>query len=331
MLNNILIFRTDRIGDLLLTCPAIIAIKNYFSDSKITLISSEKNYEYAKSLKIFNEVYKFPKSNIIDKILLVNKLNKNRFNYIFIFDGKNRSLISSIFVNSPNKIATISEKKASNFWKLFKIDIINNCNDNIIKIFEDALIHKKINIKINDFSFLKNKDDNNFALKIKITEYIHIHLDEKWIKNLYIKKYDHINPSYNDFVNFLNLVSKKFNILITTGLINFSLIEELKNKYFQKETDKIYLRKSHDNFIYLIYKPTFFDIESLLRNTKTLISCHGAITHAANSFNIKIIDIIDKSKRSWYSRYTTHLNNYNSIFREDFKNIQQELLKKINY
>ena len=40
--------------------------------------------------------------------------------------------------------------------------------------------------------------------------------------------------------------------------------------------------------------PTYDDLESLLRNTKVLITCHGSITHAANSFNIKKFDILEK-------------------------------------
>ena len=36
MLNNILIFRTDRVGDLIVTCPAIITIKEYLVNPKIT-------------------------------------------------------------------------------------------------------------------------------------------------------------------------------------------------------------------------------------------------------------------------------------------------------
>ena len=42
MVNNILIFRTDKIGDLLTTCPTIVTIKKYLKNSEITLISSKK-------------------------------------------------------------------------------------------------------------------------------------------------------------------------------------------------------------------------------------------------------------------------------------------------
>ena len=58
MSKRILIFRTDRVGDLIVTCPAILTIKEFFADCKITLISSSKNIEYAKNLNIFTSYKK---------------------------------------------------------------------------------------------------------------------------------------------------------------------------------------------------------------------------------------------------------------------------------
>ena len=58
MSNNVLIFRTDKIGDLLIGCPAILTIKKNLKDSNITLITSEKNHDYAKTLNIFDHVYR---------------------------------------------------------------------------------------------------------------------------------------------------------------------------------------------------------------------------------------------------------------------------------
>ena len=61
-MNKVLIFRTDRIGDLLITCPAIISVKNKLKNPKITIVTSSKNYDYAKNLNIFDNVIKL-KSN----------------------------------------------------------------------------------------------------------------------------------------------------------------------------------------------------------------------------------------------------------------------------
>ena len=55
-MNKYLIFRTDRIGDLLITCPLIATIKKHLTNSRITLITSVKNYEYAKSFGIFDKI-----------------------------------------------------------------------------------------------------------------------------------------------------------------------------------------------------------------------------------------------------------------------------------
>ena len=85
-----------------------------------------------------------------------------------------------------------------------------------------------------------------------------------------------------------------------------------------------------DKFIYFVYKPTFDDLISILNNAQILIACHGAITHAANSFDIQIIDIIDENKKSWYSRYTYHLKNYKPIYRSKFSKIQKNLISQLS-
>ena len=49
-MKNYLIFRTDRIGDFLLTCILINNIKRNDKNSFITLVCSEYNYEYIKTV-----------------------------------------------------------------------------------------------------------------------------------------------------------------------------------------------------------------------------------------------------------------------------------------
>ena len=105
MNNKVLIFRTDRIGDLIFTCPAILAIKSNLENCEITLIASEKNYAYALSLNIFDNVLQFPKSNIIKKLKFIYNLLGKKFSYVFIFDGKERSIISTALIKSKCKVA----------------------------------------------------------------------------------------------------------------------------------------------------------------------------------------------------------------------------------
>ena len=56
---NYLIFRTDRIGDFLITSTLIKAIKRNDKNSKISVVSSNKNNEFIK------------KNNLVDKVFLL--------------------------------------------------------------------------------------------------------------------------------------------------------------------------------------------------------------------------------------------------------------------
>ena len=325
---NILIFRTDKIGDLIVTIPAILTIKKYFGEIDITLVASEKNYKYADTLGIFNQIHQFPRKNIFSKIFFIHKLYKKKFDYIFIFDGKERSILTAFFIKAKLKVALSSTIKF--YYKIMRMKFFeDNENTNLNEVFQKMLFNSNISAQISNYDFLKNKKDNNFSKLIPIFHYVHIHIDEKWFNNLYIKTYTNINPSSDQFTDFINTISKNDDILITTGLIELDLVKELINNYFEKIDDNIYYNKRMNKSVYLIDKPTFEDIESLLRNSKTLISCHGAITHAANSFNVKIIDIIEENKKNFYQRFTSYLNKYSKVYRKDFFSIKNSLYKKL--
>ena len=136
---NILIFRTDRIGDLLLTCPAIITIKKYFPNSKVSIVTSEKNFQYAKNLHIFENVYLFPNKNILKKIKFIYKISKLFFDYIYIFDGKERSIIASIFIKSKNKLSLATKNKP--YYKILNIKFFNdNKNELLNQIFQKFIV-----------------------------------------------------------------------------------------------------------------------------------------------------------------------------------------------
>ena len=328
MLIKILIFRTDRIGDLIFTCPTIISIKKYFKECDITLIASNKNYDYAKSLNLFNSVIQFPRSNIINKIKFIYDLYKKQFDYIFVFDGKERSVLTAVCLKSKIKVGLINSIKI--YYKLFKIKFFKDTeNTNLNEIFQKMLDYSYIKTKISNYNFIKNKTNNNFSNEIPMDEYIHIHLDEKWYSELYIRSYTNINPGYDDFVDLINSISKQSNILITTGIIDTKIINDLKTKFFEKVNEKIFYKKNLDKLIYLVYSPSFPDIESLLRKSKILIACHGSITHAANSFDIQKIDILEGDKVKFYKRFTSYLEKYHPIYRSNFILLREDIIKRI--
>ena len=168
-MNNYLIFRTDKIGDFLLTAILIKSIKRNDPSCNITVVSSEKNFEYINSFKIVDEVF-FLKKGFFNKIKLFSLLNKHLYKSIIIHDSKNRSKIISFFLKSKKKYIS-NIKKFDSY-----IDEIKNILDYLNFNFDDK-----------DFNTLENREV--YYLKLNQKDFILFHFDEKWIFSKYIKNY----------------------------------------------------------------------------------------------------------------------------------------------
>ena len=55
-MNSILLFRTDRVGDFLLSLSLIKIIKINYPNSKISVVASERNHQYISSFEEVNDV-----------------------------------------------------------------------------------------------------------------------------------------------------------------------------------------------------------------------------------------------------------------------------------
>ena len=62
MINKYIFFRTDRIGDFLMSAILIKSIKRSDQLSQITVVASKKNYAYIKNFDFIDEVILFPES-----------------------------------------------------------------------------------------------------------------------------------------------------------------------------------------------------------------------------------------------------------------------------
>lgn len=293
-MNKYLIFRTDRVGDFLVSIILITSIKRNDPTSHITVVTSDKNYDYVNSFKSVDSTILL-KKGIFSKIKLFLLLNKNFYHSIIISDKKNRSKIFSFFLKSNIKI----------FLKK---------NKDIPKIDEIKEILKKLSFDFNnlDLNTLSGRNYKNS----KLNNYILIHFDEKWVHDEYILNYIKIEPGINDFEDFLNLLCIKFKkkIIISTGIKTPFLL----TNFF----------KYNNNYnIKLIEKSTLFELETIIRNASLLISCHGSVSHIAAASNIPQIDIIDKSYD--YAKWTNHFRNYKFVYRKSFVLLTKDIINLI--
>ena len=295
-MNKYLIFRTDRIGDFLLSMILIKNIKRNDKKSYIVIVSSEKNYNYIKTFRIIDEVIKL-NSNFFSRVSVINQLRRHKFKLTIIHDGKNRSKFINFFIKKDKSIFINNDDiKSSHFFKI------------------KTIIHSlSFNFENNDLNILQN---SNFSNKKK--DFIILHYDEKWSSETYISKYKNIEPSDEQFLDFINKIIFKtnYNLVITTGIVTPTKLKRM-------------LLKTNNN-IELIEDLNFIELQEIVSQSKLLISCHGAISHVASAYNIKQIDIIDINLKNPYSNWTDHFRNDFPIYRKNFKNLSAEILSLLN-
>ena len=294
-MNSVLLFRTDRVGDFLLSLSLIKIIKKNYPNSKITVVASEMNYKYISS---FNEVHEviILKNNLLSKISLTFKLRNKRYDAIIVHDGKNRSRIVSLFQKYKKRVLCFT-----------------NLIDTQIEIIQKACNDLKITYDDSCLDFLANRENKLFEIPFK--NYIQLHFDEKWMHAKYIKKYTNIEPTKDQLLSFINkIISKNKNIIITMGKIKIKLIEDIKNKF---DSSKVKIFENQN----------LLELENIVFNSSLLITCHGWISHIASAKRIKQIDIIDKQYP--YKKWTSHFRNYNYLYRKPFQVLSHEIINLI--
>ncbi len=293
-MNNYLIFRTDRIGDFLISSILIKSIKLNDKKAHISVVCSSKNFFYVKDFELVDKVYLL-KNNFIDKLKFIFKLRNKSFKNIIIHDDKRRSKLISFFLKGEKKIYVKDKEKFTH-----------------IEIIKNLLQQSRLKFNKESLNFLEERKVPNFKRENNIL----FHFDEKWIFDDYIKKFINIEPTEGELIFFLNEILNKTrkNIVITTGLKTPRIIEKIISLL-----DK--------NKIKFLNNQNFKDLEQIVSRSEVLISCHGAISHIAAAKNTRQIDIIDKSYD--YNKWTSHFRNYNYIYRENFSSLSKQILQRL--
>ena len=101
-MKKFLIFRTDRVGDFILSCILIKSIKRNKPNSEITVICSDQNYEYVKNYSLVDNAKLYPKK-FIKKISFFHSMIKSDFDCILSLDGKKEVYFCMCYFQSKVK------------------------------------------------------------------------------------------------------------------------------------------------------------------------------------------------------------------------------------
>jgi hypothetical protein len=340
-----LIFRNDRIGDFLITAPLIKCIKRENPHAHISIVASEKNYDFIKKIDFVDKIFILNTKKKFDRIKILLKLKKYNFDTIIVSDKKKRSIFLTLLLKSKNKIFNVSKKHHYNLLKMIGKKVLLD-NDNQVSNTVKDLIEancNSINHKLNetDFQYLKKDKFEEYLLQKEFFDnnkkkFTLFHYDEKWEIDSYTKSFSRastftdINVIEHQFLDLLSNISNKIpaDIIITTGIINTNIISSLKKKFI-KINESLYEKNLNGKKVYLMINQNFFEISYLISKSLVFISCHGAFTHIASNFKIKIIDIIEKEKMIHYGRITNHMKNYDYVYRENFSLVSKNIISKL--
>ena len=329
MTNRYIFFRTDRIGDFLLSAILIKSVKRSDRNSFITVVASKKNYLYIKNFSFVDEVILFPESFFL-KIIFYLRFIFKKFYLIALLDGKKRSLYFSLLTRSKFKFLFTYKGFYKFLFKIFFTKIFYD-NDSENKISEIKHLLKFLNFNL-DKSDLNTIDKPSVLVRnfdIPSTDkYTLFHLDEKWIFKDYIHTYKSIEPeSEESLIKFIEQLVKKTqrDVLISTGNLPNRFTNFLKKEFFNYNNN-IYQYQVFNHKVFFLDDLSFLKLEKLILSSNLLITCHGAVTHVAASSNIRTIDIIDISEKIFFNKWTSHFDNYISIERNLFKILTNEIL-----
>ena len=154
---------------------------------------------------------------------------------------------------------------------------------------------------------------NDFYKKFINTNFCLFHFDEKWDK-----------LKISDYTNSLKIIehlSKKSMVIITTGIKNFTFLEDLRNKFCTFHYSKngfISNGKFDKKNIILLEKLPLNILAYFIRNSEKNFSFHsGPVVHISPAFDKQIIDLIPKSKNNELDRWISKISKYRRINFED--------------
>ena len=318
-MKNILIFKTDRLGDLLNISAVIYNLKLNFPECKITLVCSNYNKSIASYYENDLNIIIYNKPLIVFLFKNYLNLNKNNFDLILQLDGKNHSYISSILLNATTKacIKYVKNKKFFNklisvsrpnflINKFFDINEISyenyHLNDNhkyhYLNLYLKLL--KKLNIKIfskdHYLPFKKPINQSSFD-----ESYFLFHIDERW------EIFDSIVK--NKLMQKILLLSKNNKIVITSNIGSNKIFNFLK------------MELENTNNIQFIESPDLNKTLSLIYYSNTCVSSHsGLIVHTGAAFKKNIIDLVSPSINNELDRWIPFNINYKRFDINNFNN-----------
>ena len=295
-IKKILIYRTDRFGDFLISSPFVKNLKLKFPNSKIHIMCSSYNENLIKNFSFIDKYFVF-KEGFFNRILMIFNFLFKKYDYLIILDGKRRSLFHSMFLRGKI-FCLLKNNFLINLCKFFNINYVIN-SEVQCQVVNFKHLANIIGFDIDNKNIYDNYKFENLKFKLP-KKFIVFHLDEKWFTRTYYFDYTDINPDKNSIFKIIKYVlDKNYHVVITTGAVKLNLIKQLSN-YICKYK---FLSKS----VTILDNTSFHEIQYIISKSKALICCEGGVSHVSYFFDIPTLALYEKSRKNFYNYWTGHM------------------------
>lgn len=282
---NILIVRTDRIGDVVLTTPVIKALRKAYPMARITILVAKSTQSLVEGNPYLNEIMvddrKGAHQGVFGFLRLARKIRRQSFDVAFIFHTKRRYNLACFLAGIPMRIGYKNEK--------FGILLTHPVKD--IRHFgqkHEALccldLLKEVGIESSDLDFLvpMDKDCEDWASQWLSSNHIHgeeiiaIHAGSSdpakcWSAEYFAKLIDSLEDRYNSKII---LIGGPETVQQSTAIM------------------QLCVRKPYD----LTGQTSLAQTTSLLRRCRLLISNDSGPVHIASALGIYVISLFMRNQ-----------------------------------
>jgi len=336
---QILIFKTDRIGDFINFSPCLRIIKSNIPDSEISVVCSSYNHQIIKNYKEIDKTIIIEKNLIKDFIKIKKFTNKKFYDYFFQMDGNNNSYYLSLIIKSKVKSTIFFYKNKSFLFLKFKIIRPNFFLRKIFNNYEycDEDYNNKINTHYQSLYFKLMSN-----LSFKITHKQNIFYLDSFFKDKYevISKYIpkkfilfHIDDKSNiltsndktKLINFILNLNKNRNLILTVGIGKIDIVNEISKiiKIVSYNDDLLEFNSINFNKILGIKDLPLNLLAYFLNYSELNISMHsGSVVHISTALNKKLIDVLDAGKNNEIDRWIPVISSYQRINFDKLENFK---------
>ena len=282
---TIIVNRSDKIGDIIVTLPSIYMLRKMFPNYRIVILVQNYNKDILTRLNYIDELINidnYQEYELVKKIretkpyMYISFTNSNKNSKLAIKSGaKVRVGIYSKFYSwfSYNRGLFQMRSKAEKHEAEYNLDLVKNINEKLFK--ENYEINNKVYYSISESisadKFYHNKGINVFKIVVNV-------FTGKSSKRL----------SINDYIRIIKKISENRDnsiILLSHGIEEFKILEDIIKNLEDKSN--IYVYEGLGNILETI---------AIIDKSDVYIGGSTGTTHIAGSLNKKIIAIYPSEK-----------------------------------